>query len=63
MKKLSVLALCGAIALSACGGTNQATQYGPDGTPIVAGLDVAVLADDGRLRSVTGFFEAPAGAA
>jgi len=31
---------------------------GPDGTPIVAGLDVAVLADDGRLRSVTGFFEA-----
>ena len=36
---------------------------GPDGTPIVAGLDVAALADDGRLRAVTGFFEAPAGAA
>ena len=36
---------------------------GPDGAPIVAGLDVAVLADDGRLRSVTGFFEAPAEAA
>lgn len=35
---------------------------GPDGTPIVAGLDVAVLADDGRLRSVTGFFEGAAGA-
>ena len=31
---------------------------GPDGTPIVAGLDVAVLAEDGRLRAVTGFFEA-----
>ncbi len=36
---------------------------GPDGTPVVAGLDVAVLADDGRLRSVTGFFEGAAGAA
>lgn len=28
---------------------------GPDGT-VVAGLDVAELAPDGRLRSVTGFF-------
>lgn len=35
---------------------------GPDGAPIVTGLDVAVLADDGRLRSVTGFFEGVAGA-
>ncbi len=34
MKKLSVLALCGAIALSACGGTAPAVQYGPDGVPI-----------------------------
>lgn len=31
---------------------------GPDGAPpVVRGIDVAVLADDGRLRSVTGFFE------
>jgi hypothetical protein len=35
---------------------------GPDGTPIVTGLDVAVLADDGRLCSVTGFFEDVVGA-
>lgn len=34
MKKLSVLALCGAIALSACGGSAPAVQYGPDGVPI-----------------------------
>lgn len=36
---------------------------GPDGTPIVTGLDVAVLAEDGRLRMVTGFFDDTAGAA
>ena len=28
----------------------------PDGTITVAGIDVAVLADDGRLREVAGFF-------
>jgi hypothetical protein len=35
---------------------------GPDGVPIGGGVDFAVLAEDGRLRSVTGFFnfEAPA---
>jgi len=37
---------------------------GPDGAPLVAaGVDVAVLASDGRLREVTGFFEQPASAA
>lgn len=36
---------------------------GPGGTPIVAGLDVAVLAADGRLQAVTGFFGAAGGAA
>ncbi len=31
---------------------------GPDGgTPLATGVDYAVLADDGRLREVTGFFE------
>lgn len=30
---------------------------GPDGgTPVAAGIDVAILAPDGRLRLVTGFF-------
>jgi hypothetical protein len=29
---------------------------GPDGSLTVAGLDIAELADDGRLRTVTGFF-------
>lgn len=34
---------------------------GPDDAPPVArGIDVAILADDGRLRSVTGFFEGAA---
>jgi hypothetical protein len=34
---------------------------GPDGgTPIAAGVDFAMLAPDGRLRQVTGFFAAPA---
>jgi hypothetical protein len=33
---------------------------GPDGgTPVAAGVDFAVLAPDGRLREVTGFFKAP----
>ena len=36
---------------------------GPDGgPPVVAGDDFAVLAPDGRLREVTGFFERPADA-
>ena len=30
------------------------------GPPIAAGVDFAVLAPDGRLREVTGFFEQPA---
>ena len=35
--------------------------YGPDGdAPVAAGVDFATLADDGRLRSVTGFLESPA---
>jgi hypothetical protein len=35
----------------------------PNGSPpLAAGVDFAVLADDGRLRQVTGFFEPPAGA-
>jgi hypothetical protein len=34
---------------------------GPDGTVAVSGLDVGELADDGRLRRITGFFgELPA---
>jgi hypothetical protein len=34
---------------------------GPDGgAPIAAGVDFAVLAPDGRLREVTGFFARPA---
>ena len=37
---------------------------GPDGgTSVVAGVDFAVLAPDGRLRQVTGFFAPPASAA
>ena len=33
----------------------------PDGTVIVAGVDVGALAADGRLQRITGFFgEAPA---
>ena len=36
---------------------------GPNGSPPVAvGVDFAVLAPDGRLRMVTGFFEQPAAA-
>jgi len=36
----------------------------PDGTVIVAGVDVGALAVDGRLQRITGFFgEAPAMAA
>jgi hypothetical protein len=35
---------------------------GADGTPIVAGLDVAEVAPDGRLQRVTGFWgDLPAG--
>ncbi len=30
------------------------------GAPVAAGVDVAVLAPDGRLRAVTGFFHQPA---
>jgi hypothetical protein len=34
---------------------------GPDGgAPVAAGVDFAVLAPDGRLREVTGFFARPA---
>lgn len=29
---------------------------GPDGNPVIAGIDVGELAPDGRLRKVTGFF-------
>lgn len=36
---------------------------GPEGgAPVAAGVDVAVLAPDGRLREVIGFFHQPAGA-
>jgi hypothetical protein len=31
----------------------------PDGAVFVAGVDVATVADDGRLRTVTGFFGEP----
>jgi hypothetical protein len=31
------------------------------GPPVAAGIDFAVLAPDGRLREVTGFFNPPAG--
>ena len=35
--------------------------FGPDGTILVAGIDVGQLAADGKLRSITGFFgELPA---
>jgi SnoaL-like domain len=35
--------------------------YGPNGDePVAGGTDFALVADDGRLRSVTGFLEAPA---
>jgi len=30
---------------------------GPDGSVIVAGIDIAIVGSDGRLESVTGFFE------
>jgi len=34
--------------------------YGPDGdAPVAAGVDFGLVADDGRLRSVTGFLESP----
>ena len=37
---------------------------GPDGSPpVAAGVDFAVLAPDGRLRAVTGFFAPPSPAA
>jgi hypothetical protein len=37
------------------------TLYGPDGdVPVAAGVDFGTVADDGRLRSVTGFLESPA---
>lgn len=35
----------------------------PDGTPVMLGVDFAVVDADGRLREVTGFFEQPAVAA
>ena len=35
--------------------------FGPEGeTPVAAGVDFATVADDGRLRAVTGFVESPA---
>ena len=30
-----------------------------DGEPVAVGVDFAVLADDGRMRSITGFLEPP----
>jgi ketosteroid isomerase-like protein len=30
---------------------------GPSGEPVVVGVDFAELAEDGRIREVTGFFE------
>jgi len=30
---------------------------GPSGEPVVVGVDFAVLAGDGRIREITGFFE------
>jgi hypothetical protein len=34
--------------------------YGPDGdAPVAAGVDFGLVADDGRLQSVTGFLESP----
>ncbi|HUR73385.1 MAG TPA: nuclear transport factor 2 family protein, partial [Sporichthya sp.] len=33
---------------------------GPDGTPAVAGTDVVLVGEDGRLRYVAGFFGEPA---
>jgi hypothetical protein len=37
------------------------TLYGPEGnSPAAVGVDFGVVADDGRLRSVTGFLESPA---
>jgi hypothetical protein len=32
------------------------TMLAPDGTPVLSGLDVAELAEDGMLRRVVGFF-------
>ena len=29
---------------------------GPDGNPVIAGIDVGEVAPDGRLRKITGFF-------
>jgi hypothetical protein len=37
------------------------TLYGPEGnSPVAVGVDFGVVADEGRLRSVTGFLESPA---
>jgi hypothetical protein len=37
------------------------TLYGPEGkSAVAAGVDFGTVADDGRLRSVTGFLESPA---
>jgi hypothetical protein len=33
-------------------------MIGPDGTVVLDGIDVAILADDGRISSVAGFFGA-----
>ena len=35
------------------------TLHAPDGAEVVRGMDVATLADDGRLASVTGFLDQP----
>jgi hypothetical protein len=32
-------------------------MFDPNGTTVIAGVDFATLADDGRLRAVTGFLE------
>jgi hypothetical protein len=30
---------------------------GPDGEPVIAGVDFGIVAPDGRLQSITGFFD------
>ena len=43
--------------------TTRRLSLTPDGAAYVTGVDFAVLAPDGRLREVTGFFAPPAPAA
>ena len=39
------------------GTTEDQVEIGADGTVTVAGIDVAELTDDGKLRRITGFFD------